>query len=263
MEHESRITRRTLIASCGLGILTGGTWGAAVHGLATPSSPSLSVVGKDDMQVVLLDTTDVRVLILLGTPDEDLQRQIPAMLTLLRQRVDLLVGTSSSVNALGLRFRNRWRVTHALVVAEPASAPTMSGTRTSVRENLQTDLGSGVSMELRLAPRGAWNRSMTPLTPWVAVIRSGEHEVILAPNGEALVDMGVPAPSLALVPQSPLAHIARTLGPSAIATNSREELSLQIQEPLDTVLVRIYPQDTARFEFSSSGLTLPNWHERI
>jgi hypothetical protein len=263
MEHGPRITRRRLLASCGLGTLTGGIWGAAVHGLATPSAPSLSVVGKEDMQIVLLDNTEVRVLILLGTPDQDLQRQIPGMLTLMRQRVDLLVGSSSSVSTLGSRFRDRWGLAQALAIAEPTSAPIMSGTFTSVRENLQVNLGNGVSMDLRLASRGAWNRTMKPLTLWSALIRYGEHAIVLAPSGEALVETGVAAPSLALVPEYPLPHITRTLGPSAIATNSRDELTLQIQEPLNTVLIRIYPQVTARFEFSPSGLTLPTWHERI
>ncbi|HEV2074485.1 MAG TPA: hypothetical protein VGR29_12715 [Thermomicrobiales bacterium] len=263
MERATGITRRALLTSVGLGILAGGTWGAAIQALATPSAPSLSVVGKEDMQIVLLDTTEVRVLLLLGSPDDDLQSQIPGMLTMLRQRVDLLVGASSSVNALGSSFRNRWQLVHTLAIAEPASPPVASETLTTVRDDLMIDVGNGVSLDLRIAVRGAWKQTVNSHTLWAAIIRYGEHKIVLAPSGEALVELGATSPSLALVPVSPLGDIANTIGPGAIATNSRDDLTLQVQEPLGTVLVRIYAQDTARFELSRSGLTLPAWHERI
>ncbi len=263
MEHRPGITRRALLVSGGLGILAGGTWGAAIQALATPSVPSLSVVGTEDMQIVLLDTTEVRVLLLLGSPDNDLQSQIPGMLTMLRQRVDLLVGGASSVNALGSLFRDRWQLAHTLAIAEPTSAHVASGTLTTVSDDLTIDLGNGVSIDLRIAVRGAWNLTTNPHTLWAAIILHEEHKVVLAPSGEALVEMGATTPSLALVPKSSLVEITSILGPAAIAPNSRDGLTLQVQEPLDTLLVRIYPQDTARFEFSTSGLTLPSWHEPI
>lgn len=263
MEHRTGITRRALLTSAGLGILAGGTWGAAIQALATPSTPSLSVVGKEDMQIVLLDTTEVRVLLLLGSPDDDLQSQIPGMLTILRQRVDVLVGASSSVNALGSRFRDRWQLAHTLAIAEPASLPVASGTLTTAGDDLTIDLGNGVSLDLHIAVKGAWNQTVNTHTLWATIISYGEHKIVLAPSGEALVELGATAPSLVLVPESSLVDIANTVGPGAIAMNSRDDLTHQIREPLGTVLVRIYPQDTARLEFSTSGLTLPAWHERI
>ena len=144
---------------------------------------------------------------------------------MLRQRVDLLVGASSAVDALGSRFPHRWRVSHTLAIpsANPPTAETVD--RTWVTQDLQADLGNGLSLDLQTASRGGWNASTAEHTLWVATILSGQQKVVLAPNAESLMMLGMAGASLVIVPELPIARVA-ALGPSVIATNGRDDLAL-------------------------------------
>lgn len=256
------MTRRALLASTSLGVIAGGSWGASIQRLATPSVPSLSIIGENETQIALLDTTGVRALLLLGAPENDLQLQIPGMLSLLRQRVDLLVGTSSAVDALGSRFRHRWRVSHTLAIpdANPPSARAID--RTWVTQDLQAGLGNGLSLDLRTTSRGGWNAGLAERTLWIATILFGQQRVVLAPNAESLMTQGTAGASLVIVPELSLDRVA-ALGPSVIATNGRDDLALPQEGRPGVLLVRTYPQDIARFEFRREGLALPSWHEPV
>lgn len=252
-----------MIAGTSLGLAAGAAWGTAIHTLGTPSVPSLSVIGKQGMQIALLDTTKVRVLFLLGTPDSELREEIPGILTVLRQRIDIVVGSSDGVDALGAPFRERWRVRHTLVIPEGGStvAPTVDST--GVTQDLNIDLGDGGSIDIQITSRGGWNRTATTHTLWVVALHSGQHKLTLAPTAESLAALVDGGSSLLILPDMRTGRSAAALQAHIIATNGRHDLTFPRESGRGAVLVRTYPHDVARFELHVDGIALPSWHESI
>lgn len=252
-----------MIASTSLGLAAGAAWGTAIYALGTPSVPSLSVVGKQEMQIALLDTTKIRILFLLGTPDSELQEQIPGILTMLRQRIDIVVGASEAVDALGAPFRHRWRVSHTLVIPEADSTITPTNNRTWVTRDVVVDLGDGASIDIQATSRAGWNRTATPHALWAAALHSGRQKISLAPSAESLAALVDTGSSLLVVPDAQTGKPAADLEARIVATNGREDLTFPREGGLGAILVRTYPQDVARFELRPDGIALPAWHESI
>jgi hypothetical protein len=242
--------RRTLILSAVAGVIAGGAWGAAIQALAKPSTPTLSIIGKGETQVILLDTTRLRVLILCGTPDEELRAQIPALLTMLRQRIDILVGTSAALDALGHEFWQRWRVSHSFVLADGVTAGQDTSTQTWITQAVGAELGDGVSIDFSLTTRDEWEATMEPRSLWAVTVRAGSSLVTLAPDMDS-----------ALVLSAPRSTLVATLLPASIAVNSEDDLTWPTEDPSGAVLVRIYPEDISRFELRDDGIALPTWAE--
>jgi hypothetical protein len=253
--------RRTLVLSAVAGVITGGAWGAAIQALAKPSTPTLSIIGKRGTQVILLDTTRLRVLILCGTPDGELQAQIPALLTMLRQRIDILVGTSAALDALGHEFWQRWRVSHSLVLADGGTAGQDTSTQTWITGAVGAELGDGVSIDFSLTTRDEWDVTMEPRSLWAVTVRAGWSVVTLAPDMDSALVLSAPGSTLVVVPQGNANRLMATLLPASIAVNSADDLTWPTEDPSGAVLVRIYPEDISRFELRDDGIALPTWAE--
>lgn len=244
-----------------LGVIAGGAWGAAIQHLAIPSSPSLAIVGRRDVQIVLLDTSRTRVLILLGIPEDDLELQIPALLTMLRQRIDLVVGSISSIEALDQEFMQRWQVTTCLVFPESTETGPDGPFRTWITSDLAVDLGNGISLQLTSTMRGAWNAAAAPRNLWQVFVTNGQEEVSLTPNDASASALAPQAATLLITPRADPHQLLPVLYPAVIATNARDDLALPDNASREVSLVRTYPQDISRFELIPTGLRLPSWSE--
>lgn len=256
-----RTNRRSLVIGAITGVMAGGVWGAAIQRLATPSTPSLAIIGKRDAQIVLLDTTRIRVLILLGIPDEDLQLQIPALLTMLRQRVDIVIGSISAIESLGQEFMERWQVTKSLVFPESSVVRPGAPLQTSVTSDMTADLGTGISLQLTSTMRGAWNAAEAPRNLWQVLITDGRTNVSLSPNVASALILAPQAATLLIIPRADPGQILSPLYPAALATNARDDLELPDDTSRTISLVRTYPQDISHFELVHIGLQLPAWTE--
>jgi hypothetical protein len=253
--------RRTLVLSAVAGVIAGGAWGAAIQGLAKPSTPTLSIIGKGGTQVILLDTTRLRVLILCGTPDGELQAQIPALLTMLRQRIDILVGTSAALDAFGQEFWQRWRVSHSFVLANGMAAGKDTSTRTWITQAVGAELGDGVSIEFSVTMRDEWDVTMESRSLWAVTVRAGSSLVTLAPDMDSALVLSAPGPTLVVVPQGNVNRLMATLVLASIAVNPADDLTWPTEDSSGAVLVRIYPEDISRFELRDDGIALPTWAE--
>lgn|GEM_PF-4364586 len=255
--------RRALVVGTVTGILAGGVWGAAIQRLARTSSPSLAVIGRKDAQITLLDTPRIRVLILLGEPDEDLQNQIPALLTMLRQRIDIVIGSASSVESLGQAFMKRWRVTRSLVFPEGANIGPDTSSRTWVIADMTADLGSGISLQLTSTMRDAWNAAATPHNLWQVLVTDGRTKVSLTPNASSAAILTPQGVTLLITPRVNPEEVLPLLHPAVIASNTRDDLELPTDTSRPVSLVRTYPQDISHFGLMDTGLQLPSWTERV
>jgi hypothetical protein len=259
MVGEPRISRRSLVAG-GAGIALGGGWAAALQATTLPDHPSLAVVGASTSQVALLDATAARALILLGPLSDALLDQLPAMLTTLRQRIDVVIGAEAVLGALGSGFAGRWAVQHRLLVPTTIGgdhAPD-SAHHTTVTRDITLELDPNLVVELRVTPRQEWRATDAGAgTVWCATIRHAGNVIVLAPDTTAAAELGPIRPSLAIAPGDDPEELATTLQPGSIAANAA-----YLDEKADAskvVRLRIFPEDVARVELHVDGVRLPPW----
>lgn len=258
MTKHHATSRRALLTSTIAGLIAGGAWGAALQTIARPSHPTLSVIGRGDAQIVLLDTTEIRVLVLLGTPKEDLQTQIPALLTMFSQRIDLIIGTRTAITSLGPEFKGRWRVSHTLLVPESEETVANTSARTLMTKNARINLRDGISLVLLLTTRNAWNAASPTSFSWVLAIEGNIPLAALAADQHSIVMLATNGVGLVIVPEASPERIASLPGPASMAINARDDL---LAPQSATILVRTYPEDIARFELHGEGIALLPWAE--
>jgi hypothetical protein len=263
MPFAGQLTRRALVRSLTAGGALGGLWAAGLRATGIPDVPTLSVAGTGASQVALLDTTGSRALVLLGTTPQELLDQVPAMLTILRQRIDLLIGDESNVDAIADHARDRWNVAHELVIPTILGGrrdPT-SPRRTVVRGDLGIELDQGITASLTIAPRDEWkmaSASEAAATRWALAVRRDGSEVVMGPAAEAVLLATAPRPSLVVSPGDDARLIAQKIRPGAIALNASaiDEARNALGE---VATVRIFRDDVARFELNRDGVRLPAW----
>lgn len=263
MPIARNLTRRALARSVTAGVAVGGLWAAGLRAMGVPNVPTLSVVGTGTSQLALLDTTSARVLVVLGMPSQDLLDQIPAMLTVLRQRIDLLIGDELALDGFGNLARDRWNVTHELVIpAERGNHRSPDTTRrTIVRTDLAIDPGNGFASVLVVRPRHEWNMATTTdgsTQRWALSVHREATEIVLGPLAEGVLLGATSRPALVVSPGDDPRLLVEKLGPAAVALNGSavEEAG----EALTSVaIVRIFRDDVARFELLRDGVRLPRW----
>jgi len=254
-EPNERFTRRQLALATLTGAVAGGAWGAAIQALAKPSSPSLSLVGKGNSQVALIDTTRVRVLILLGPANADPIEIVPAMLTLVRQRLDIVIGSSTAIERLPAGFLSHWRTAHQFAIPTSDSPSPGSRLQTPVIEDYVIDLGDDAKLEIHRSTRDAWDTAKATQHLWLVTARFGSASLLLAPDSQSADVLAERGASLLAVPGGDAGHMSRLLSPASLAMNANDGLS-----PLPGMpLVRIFPTDIARFTIKGGHVALPSW----
>jgi hypothetical protein len=254
------MNRRDLVTTIAVGALIGGVWGAAFPAVASESRPSVAVVGEGKSQIVLIDSTDVRALLLVGSPNPSLMECLPAMMTLFRQRVDLVIGSRSMLEAEAMALRDRWSLSHAISLQTALEPVALAMPATVVTDSLAIDLGAGLNLTVRIGHRDEWRTGHPQRTEplWSVELMHAGGTIAIAPDVPSLEATGTGASSMLLMPEAPRHSVLRIHPTSALAVNYDSELSE------DTVtdgmaLTRIYPEDIARFVLTEDELQLPPW----
>jgi hypothetical protein len=244
------------------GAAIGTAWAAGLRATGMPSHATLSVVGDDSAQLVLLDTTNIRVLIVLGTPSSDLVDRVPAVMTVLRQRLDLVIAQESTVGSLGEAFTSRWAVRHHLIIPTSIATSLLPDLpdRTRVMGDMSVDLANDCRLELRGSPRQEWftAHEQEPHGLWSVTLRQARNVVILAPDTSAAVATSTARPSLVVAPGADADLVLSKVAPGAIAMNA---------DHLDGVkgsaaFLRTYLDEIARIGLREEGIMLPPWAEQ-
>ncbi len=254
-------SRRSLIAGAGLGLLAGGAWVAGLRAVATPSRPRLAVIGTGVAQIALLDTSGARVLIMSGIPDDQLLEQVPALMTLFRQRVDILIGSPMTLDTVGRAFRDRWNVSIIAPVGTSSLARPRAPHEHPISSTTDLELADDVSIRVKVTPRNGWTNSDTGTSLWIAELATPTYRIVIAPDAGSLRVLAEPGPVLACIPEGNAAAIYRQVRPASIAMNdSSNGVELRNDDPRPTI-VRTYPADIAVFDFQANGLSMPSWAE--
>lgn len=255
VEPGAALTRRQLLSGSLAGVVAGGAWGAAIQSLAKPSAPTVSLIGAGASQIALVDTIDLRVLILLGPVSDGLVDAIPMLLTMVRQRLDIVVGPAATIEHLPAGFTSRWRVAHTFVIPAAGAATPATRTQTSVVDDFRLEPGNGVELVIRRSTRADWQAHAETQQLWTVTTTFDEAALVFAPDMASVDVLAERGPAVLAVPKGEVGHIARRWSPAAIAVNARDELDAAP----GTMLVRIHPGEVARFTIRDGQVALPPW----
>lgn len=254
-EPAPRASRRHLVLGALAGVVAGGAWGAAIQALARPSSPTISLVGSENSLIALIDTTDVRVLLMLGPADDGLIAEIPTLLTLARQRIDIVIGASSTLSGLPPGFGSRWKVLHTFSIPGDGASPPNTETASSVTDDLRLDLPHQTVLAIRRSTRLGWKAGADEQHGWKVSVGFGTVRALFVPDmlsAEMLTERGA---DVLVLPTGDLARLVRICAPSSIAMNAENGMEV----PAGSTLVRVFPSDVARFTVEDGQVGMPPW----
>lgn len=253
-------SRRDLIATVAGGTLLGALWGAAFPIVATERRPTISVVGHHRAQVALLDTSSSRVLLLSGEPDDKLLESLPAIMTMFRQRIDLIVATTSVLSHHAATLGRRWRIRHALALEGRSADIALSLPTSVVEDGIDARLDEHTHLRIRMGHRLEWMSALpgqeSPL--WCVTMETRAGNVVMVPDIGSFAAIGPPAATLLIAPDAPATELIRISPASAMAVNYDSD-TIRTSPSDGPALTRIYPTDVARFVIDDGQLVLPEW----
>jgi hypothetical protein len=260
MTAETRASRRSVVATLLSGAVLGGMWGAAFPVFASENRPSMAVVGHKGAQIVLLDSSEARVLLLVGDPDERLFDTLPAMMTLFRQRIDVLVASQPVLLRHVRELQDRWTIRHAISIQHRPELETASIPTTPVTDVVSVSLGANITLECQVSHRREWDARTQhgTSTLWTASVHHPGSRTLIAPDLASLEASTRQPATLLISPDLPTAALTDVRPYGAYACNYDGE-GIEDADTDALLLTRIYPQDIARFVLHDEGIDLPPW----
>ncbi len=218
-------TRRDVLATIAGGAILGAVWGAAFPALAMEGRPTIAVIGEQNAQLALIDAGSARALVFIGEPDDALLERLPAMLTVFRQRIDLVIGSAPTLAAHAGALSVRWNVRHAVTVSPAHESPSLPIPSTTVSDALDIALGEHVTLEIRVGHRDEWRTpdpgSGQPL--WSLHVRRDTAAVTIVPDARSFAAT-LPGPSAVLIaPSAPSPELRAKSPARSLAINFDSE----------------------------------------
>jgi hypothetical protein len=266
-ESEEARTRRKFIAGAVVGGATvGAMWTTSLTLLARGRHPQIFVVGNDDWQILLIEHRTARVLLLSGDFEQPLGTEIDHLLGLLRQHIDVIIGTQASLDRLPPGLRSRRSVSTTVALDGSASSGT-SRSFVPLTDSLLVGAGA-FSITVRRLPLEEWTAARSAPPSWICQIAVGNLDVAIGPTLEILGENAHPTTALAIAPSGDLGSIIRLVPAAAIATNARSAEKALFSTGADgsdrtTWLIRTFPTEIAGFVVRNGRMQLPDWSQEI
>lgn len=260
MSEAGARSRRDLIATITGGAFLGAIWGAAFPIVATERRPTIAVVGHHHAQIALIDTSSARVLVMSGEPDDDLLDTLPAMLTVFRQRIDLIVASPEVLTQHAPKLRDRWRIRHAIALAGTSAQVPMAMPTTVVDSGVDVRLDDATNMMVRMGHRRGWiaGTGASSSALWCLTLDTSAGNIAVVPNVASVAAIGPPPATLLIAPDAPAPELQGISPAAALAVNYDSD-SIRTMPGNGPALTRIYPVDVARFVIGEGGIELPEW----
>jgi hypothetical protein len=233
--------------------------------LAQGRHPQIFVLGDADWQIVLADHRSGRVLILLGDFPESPGSDVDHIMSAFRPRVDVLIGTGSSLASLPPDFAKNRAVSHIIQVDEPdglGASPSFS----PLAGSLEVHVGP-FRVALEQIPGQAGSLQGESGERWIGHIGCDGVWVAVAPGLDVIASHGRLDSALAVAPRG-MPEAAWSVVPRAgIAVNGASVRGWTADEIDSTnqprYLVRTFPRDVAAFPIQDGRIGLPGWAQRI
>jgi hypothetical protein len=260
MIREANLSRRGLIATITGGSILGGIWATAFPALAMENRPTLALVGHRGAQLMVLDSSRARALILVGEPDDTLMSMLPAIMTVFRQRIDLMIGPGVVLAQHAGMLASRWSIERAITLGQAAPGEALAIPTTVLAGTIRLNLGAETTIVCRVGHRDEWKSDPPERASlfWTLTISHPGGAVTIAPDPLSLEVAAAPPATLLISPDIPPEEAVRRAPAEAFACNYDTDT---IDRAGDTgkPLTRVYPEDIARFVFDASGIRLPPW----
>jgi hypothetical protein len=227
------------------------------------------VVGDRQWQILLLLVSRIRILILTGDLPVDAMPSIPMLLSAMRQRIDVVIGTPASVGSLPTGFHERWLVRRTLIVPDDVQRPPPPMPDSDQVLHLPDD----VRLAVLTSPLGFWLGDSAAAKPTMAsliTISRGHSIIAIAKDLETIAQLTPPTTAVAIAPGGSIDHLARHLGVPAICINAdlARDQDIALAGTGETAevtrfLVRIFREDVADLRLSDNGVTIPEWRQAV
>lgn len=242
--------------------------GSSIAAMVVRGEPRLLVVGENQWQVALLLASRTRVLMLTGDLSREAVEVIPMLMSVMRQRIDVVVGPASGLALLPDRFRQRWMVRSFIPL------PDDNGTsleKPAPGRLLQ--LPGGFHVAVFSVPKGFWaesSRAAMRSATHVITISWSRYVIAIADSLEAIAEFGSGSTTMAVAPGGAIEHIARVLRVPTLCINADQVRDQDIDAGSDSshrladrMLVRIFPEDVAEFRLRHDGVAIPSWRQAL
>lgn len=256
------ISRRIFAGS----VLAAAIGGSAVAASVGRSEPRLMVVGEDQWQIALLLTSRTRVLLLIGDASRDTITAVPLLLSAMRQRIDVVVGSAPSLEWLPSGFRQRWMVRRTIVWPDEPDTPAPM-----MNSNVTLHLPQDVRLTVSTSPLHHWateSGSSTRVATSLVTLTRGNSIVAIGSQLEAIAALGPPTTAVAIAPGGSIDELVRHHPAPAICINADEardqdnflRVANENGEAIRS-LVRIFPEDVAVLFLSPDEVSIPKWRQ--
>jgi len=254
---KAPMSRRRLSTLILGGALTGAVWTTGLTVLARGRHPQIFALGADEWQVLLLEHGTNRIVILVGTFEASPEPAIDLLCGLLRQHIDVVVGSGDVLGLLSSRFRARRSVT-TFVDTDRSPSHVSSRRYVSLSDAIRLRAGP-LHMEVAPLPNGQWKSEQSTGQEWIIHVALGDVTIAIGPTLDVIADSGNSNAALAIAPAGDVARLWRTIPGVTVATNSRDSLDQDALAADTTRLVRTFQRDIAAFVVRDGRIQLPDW----
>ncbi|MGB3327943.1 MAG: hypothetical protein WBA46_03255 [Thermomicrobiales bacterium] len=247
------MNRRDIVLATALGAASGVAWAGGLGVMLNRHDPTLEIIGRKHTLMALLDTGSVRALFVVGDVQVD---RLGPLLGVFRRRIDLLVGTQTSVAAIRAGHSRSLTIGRMLILDAPVGIALSPSPQFAVGPaSLMAMLPAGLTLELDTFVRDAWQRDISPTQTWmISVVRHG-HRCVIAPTLD-VIDRHAPA-DLAL---AVVADIGPELQGDMLRSGMLAIPADAFPSSLDQVphasAMRIFPHDPLTITFRQDGLAI-------
>lgn len=144
------ISRRAFTA--GLAAIPFGAAGGFMIRHWIASGASIRFIGRNESMIALLDTSNVRILFLIGDPDAPMLAYLPQLLTVGRTRVDVIIASHRWLTTGGLRSTLDIASVNTISLQAHASLPPIQGNIVALTDHMEIDLEEGNKIAISVRP---------------------------------------------------------------------------------------------------------------
>lgn len=268
--ESGAISRRSALRMMAGSGIAGAAWGTGFTALSGIRRASATIAGANDWQVTLIESGRSRALFVVGIPDASLGDTLARMMGSFRQRIDLIVGSSTALERLPSSYRSRWNVQRTIVLGGTETR-SLSARTASIAWPKVIELGQRLTISIVPVIRGQWMNGEQPLgaqARWIVSAEGNGSTIRLAERLEDIAGMIDEPSTVVIAPSGDLRGMWAFDPSSAIAVNSDHIPQDVTTSPDHSVqgghwLVSVFANDFAHLALTDRGVGLPHWARSI
>jgi hypothetical protein len=238
------ISRRQFFGATAAGVMAGLAGVAVTRGEAT-----IRLIGRRSSIIALLDNGTERVLMVLGSQDDDLLMNIPGLKTVGNTRVDLVIASHRILATRAARHHLNIETTPTLAIQAHASLPPIHGNVTPIVHPIVLGIGNATTLQVQPTRARLTGPEAEHPEFLITVDCVGRH-LILASGDQALLLADGVSPAMLVVPGSPGTNATTRLNPQVLVSNS------PATEGIAAPQIQVFRTDPAVVRIHADGLIL-------